>query len=168
VPTLPAAGLLLYRADPGGGLEVLLFPRGAATGTPSSGKFLEIPCWELPSTLPVPASRAGVPYEPRRREKPRLTAQRTMDRLLVAAHDSFAALTGFDPPGPFTPLGGVKTRGHRIVYVWACPCGPEAAPGGGGRFAALDEARAVVDPQQRRFVDQLGVLVGGVEAAGPS
>jgi len=165
---LPAAGLLLYRVVAPGRLEVLLFPRGAATGTPSSGRFLEIPCWALPSSLPEQASRAGRPYEPRRREKPRLTAKRTMDRLLITARESFGALTGFAAPGPFTPLGGVKMRGHRIVYAWACPCGRDAAPGGGGRFVALDTARTLIEPQQRRFVDQLGVLVGGVEAAGPS
>ena len=165
MPSLPAAGLLLYRVAAPGRLEVLLFPRGAATGTPSSGKLLEIPCWELPSALPEPASRAGLPYEPRRREKPRLTAKRTMDRLLVTARESFAALTGFDPGGPFTALGGVKMRGHRIVYVWACPCG-DPGPAGGGRFVALETARAAIEPQQRRFVDQLAVLIGGVEADG--
>jgi hypothetical protein len=168
VPTLPAAGLLLGRVAAPGRLEVLLFPRGAATGTPSSGKLLEIPCWELPSAPPEPASRAGLPYEPRRREKPRLTARRTMDRLLVTARESFAALTGFDPSGPFTALGGVKLRGHRIVYVWGCPGGSDAGPAGGGRFVELEKARAVIEPQQRRFVDQLAVLIGGVEAAGPS
>lgn len=166
MPTLPAAGLLLYRVAAPGRLEVLLFPRGAATGTPSSGKLLEIPCWELPTALSEPVSRAGLPYEPRRREKPRLTAGRTMDRLLITARESFGALTGFEAPGPFTPLGGVKMRGHRVVYAWACPCEPEDALAGGGRFVALETARAAIEPQQRRFVDQLGVLVGGVEAAG--
>ncbi len=166
MPTLPGSGLLLYRCRPAadassGGeqvIDVLLFPRGAATGTPSSGKLLEIPWWELPSSLPEPASRAGLPYEPRRREKPRLTARRTMDRLLEQARSSFNLLTGFETSPPFLPLGGVKMRGHRIVYVWGCACPPGTTPGGPGRFVPLDQARDVIEPQQRHFLEQLEVL----------
>jgi predicted NUDIX family NTP pyrophosphohydrolase len=85
-----------------------------------------------------------------------------MDGLLDRARASFAALTGVEPPGPFLPLGGVKMRRHRIVYVWGSACRPDAAPAGAGRFLPLDEARAAIEPQQRRFLDQLAVLVGGV------
>jgi hypothetical protein len=186
VPAVPSSGLLLYRAgeslDPvagrdgeetaarAGGLEVLLLPRGAAAGDPNSADVrFEIPSWPLgPAVDDAPESRAGRSFTPRPPgEKPRLTAQRTMDELLRQARVSFAVLTGVEPPGPFLPLGGVKMRRHRIVYVWGCVCGPADAPAA-GRFLPLAEARARIEPQQRRFLDQLAVLVGRAGTADDS
>jgi hypothetical protein len=183
MPSVPSSGLLPYRlrerldpvaggdgeeaAAPAGGLEVLLLPRAAApVNEISSEVAFEIPVWRLePANEAAQTSRAGQAFAPRPRdEKPRLTAQRTMDELLEQARVSFAALTGVEPPGPFLPLGGVKMRRHRIVYVWGCACSPAAVPAA-GRFLPLAEARARIEPQQRRFLDQLAVLVGRAGAA---
>jgi hypothetical protein len=156
------------RAEGEGGatplLEVLLFPRGAATGATTSDRVLEIPCWQLPPSLPQPASRAGLPFEPRPREKPRLTAKRTMGNLLEQARTSFAAFSGLCPNGPFLPLGGVKMRGHRIAYMWACDGEGLAASSAGGRYVPLSKARSMIEPQQRRFLDQLVGLVASGSA----
>jgi predicted NUDIX family NTP pyrophosphohydrolase len=184
VPSVLSSGLLLYRVGEAGHpadgpsgeetaargtrLEVLLFPRAGTSGAAvAKHVVLRIPVWELePPGEARPASRAGQSFSPRPRgEKPRLTAQRTMDRLLDRARVSFAAITGVEPPGPFLPLGGVKMRRHRIVYVWGCACRPDTAPAA-ARFLPLDEARAGIEPQQRRFLDQLAVLVGGAGTDG--
>ena len=125
--------------------------------------------------------------------KQRAIAQRSLEQLLDHARSGFAALTGREALGPFLPLGGVKMRLHRVVYVWACETAEAPAPiipAGAGRasaaatsaatlgdgpalrgasrvpfgdaeFLPLAEARSLIEPQQRRFLDQLeGLLTG--------
>jgi predicted NUDIX family NTP pyrophosphohydrolase len=192
MPFTPGAGLLVYRLGQGG-VEVLLFRR--ARLRPAAGKRepLHIPTWELdpPADPGAAQGRAGLPFDPRPRVKQRLVARRSLDQLLELARRNFAVLTGLEPDGPFLPLGGVKMRLHRVVYVWACavvvapepdasagalslsPAGgsagdlerespaasPAASPHAGGEFLRFTEARARVEPQQRRFLDQLEGLL---------
>lgn len=97
--------------------------------------------------------------------------------LLAAAQREFFEETGFAPHGPYLPLGGVKYRNHKIVYAWACEgdCNPEEMisfpfalewpPRSGvmrefpeadrAAFFALADARDVILPAQRRFIDDL-------------
>jgi hypothetical protein len=137
------------------------------------------------------AGRADLRFESRPRVKQRVVAKHSLDTLLDHACHNFAALTGLQPPGPFLPLGGVKMRLHRVVYVWACamteapaPAAPagahrEQATGisagateseaalvrpvrmayGDAEFLPLAEARALIEPQERRFLDQLEGLL---------
>ena len=159
---------------------------------PAGADLLSIPVWELgrPQGVAQPASPAGLPFDSRPRVKQRVVAKRSLEQLLERAREGFAALTGLRPPGPFLPLGGVKMRLHRVVYVWACDTteaapvllaaergspvaavsspedGMAPSPGhaayAGAGFLPLDEARVAIDPQQRRFLDQLEGLLPGL------
>ena len=40
------------------------------------------------------------------------------DRLAAALRECREE-TGYEPEGPFTPLGGVKYKNHKVVYAWA-------------------------------------------------
>jgi len=110
------------------------------------------------------------------------------DCLLAVARREFLEETGLDPdqvaaPGAaYVPLGGVKQRGHKIVYVWALEgdCDPAAIrsnefemewPPRSGRTARFPEvdraawfdlptAREKIVSGQRRFLDDLAALVG--------
>jgi predicted NUDIX family NTP pyrophosphohydrolase len=196
MPSTPGAGLLVYRLGLSG-VEVLLFHRARLRPAAGEREPLHIPTWELdPPTGPSAApGRAGLPFESRPRVKHRVIARRSLDQLRELAQRNFAVLTGLEPDGPFLPLGGVKMRLHRVVYVWACvlaavpepeasagvlspsPAGdsvgqaaggpnrewaaaqPARSPYAGGEFLQLAEARARVEPQQRRFLDQLEGLL---------
>ena len=109
--------------------------------------------------------------------------------LLAAAQREFIEETGFTPRGPFTSLGGVKRRTHKIVYAWAFEgdCDPgelvsntfemEWPPRSGrllqvpevdrAAFFGLDEAREAIVSYQRRFLDELEGIVAGRGAAEP-
>jgi hypothetical protein len=196
LPSTPGAGLLVYRLGLTG-VEVLLFRRARLRPAAGERELLHIPTWELdPPTGPGAApGRAGLPFESRPRVKQRVVAGRSLDQLRELAQRNFAVLTGLEPDGPFLPLGGVKMRLHRVVYVWACSVAgapePEASTGAlspssagdscgqaagglnrewaaaqpahgpytGAEFLELAEARARIEPQQRRFLDQLEGLL---------
>ncbi len=94
--------------------------------------------------------------------------------------------TGLEPAGPFQPLGGVKAHGHKLIFAWAVEhdCDPAQLrsntfsmewPPRSGRTAefpevdraawfTLDAAREAIVPAQRRFVDDLGVVVAAADA----
>jgi hypothetical protein len=202
VPSTPGAGLLVYRLAQGG-VEVLLFHRARLRPVTGGQELLYIPTWELDPPPAAAPGRAGLPFDSRPRVKQRVVARRSMDQLLQLACANFVGLTGLQPAGPFLPLGGVKMRLHRVVYVWACSVeapGPQGPPGAvlssppaargatspspsqdptpavaftpeytgasaghasyaGAEFLRLAEARALVEPQQRRFLDQLEGLL---------
>ena len=162
MPSVPGAGLLVYRRreESGGSASV---PARPPEADGRRAHTAPIPVWELrpPADADAPAARAGLPFETRRNVKQRVVAERSLDRLLEHARRSFTALTKLEPPGPFLPLGGVKMRLHRVVYVWACEMsGAPADPAGSDvAFLPLSEARALIEPQQRRFLDQLEGLL---------
>lgn len=89
------------------------------------------------------------------------------------AREELARLLGAPVPDECEPLGGVKMRGHRIVYAWAgedlAAAEPILAPAASASGAAacdrvgyldLPTARTFVDAQQRRFLDQLEGVLG--------
>jgi predicted NUDIX family NTP pyrophosphohydrolase len=109
------------------------------------------------------------------------------DGRLAAARREFREETGFDPHdlagpgGRYLPLGGVKQRGHKIVYAWALEgdCDPSLIvseqlemewPPRSGRTITIPEvdraewfdlgaAREAINPGQRRFLDELEALL---------
>jgi len=168
MPTGPSAGLLLYRRV-AAGTEVLLFHKA---GPAFAGR--DAGAWTVaisPLIPPEPSASVTGPdggFQPRvRPRKPRLTAASLQEALEEHARDEIEALTGFSVPQDCAALGGVKMRGHRIVYAWACEdrsgcepvlARPQADSGRAYDRAAwhpLETARALIDPQQRRFLDQL-------------
>jgi predicted NUDIX family NTP pyrophosphohydrolase len=100
---------------------------------------------------------------------------------LEAAMREFREETGFDPAGPYLPLGTVTQRSGKIVHAWAFEgdCDPAAAssnltstewPPRSGRlieipeidrvsFFAIDVAREVINAGQARLLDRLLELV---------
>lgn len=100
---------------------------------------------------------------------------------LEAALREFREETGFDPAGPYLPLGTVTQRSGKIVHAWAFEgdCDPAAAssnltstewPPRSGRlieipeidrvsFFAIDVAREVINAGQARLLDRLLELV---------
>lgn len=142
---------------------MLLFRRARFRPAAGGRESLHVPLWELgpPAGAGAPADRAGLPFDSRQPVKQRVIAERSLDRLLEQARCGFTELTGLELAGPFLPLGGVKMRLHRVVYVWACEAN-EAPTLADAFFLPLAEARALVEPQQRRFLDQLeGLLDAG-------
>lgn len=154
-------------AEPAGGAEA---PAGEPAGPPAE---------------PPPA-----PAEPWRRPpkvKPRLEA--AVADLLAVAKREFREETGMDadalaaPGADYRPLGGIKQRGHKIVYAWALEGDADAGamvsdtfeiewPPRSGRAAAFPEvdraawfplaaAREAITAGQRRFLDDLQVIAGG-------
>lgn len=171
-----SAGLLLYRRTPPGAdgraagapghLEVLLVhPGGPYWAKKDAG------AWSIPKGE-AEAGELGGPAA----------------GLLNVARREFREETGLDPdqlaaPGAaYVPLGGVKQRGHKIVYAWALEgdCDPSTVrsnefamewPPRSGRTASFPEvdraawfdlptARAKILASQRRFLDELDALVG--------
>jgi len=188
-----SAGLLLYRwggASEEGErrLEVLLVhPGGPYWAKKDAG------AWSIPKgeAEPEELGAAAPSAEPRRRPakaKPRLAA--ACGDLLAVAKREFREETGFAPDelavpdgAGYVPLGGIKQRGHKIVFVWALEgdCDAEAAvsegfamewPPRSGQTATFPEvdraawfglaaARAAIVVGQRRFLDDLEVVAGG-------
>jgi predicted NUDIX family NTP pyrophosphohydrolase len=183
-----SAGLLLYRRA-ASGLEVLLVHPG---GPYWAGK--DAGAWSIPKGEAEPGELGGAQPAPERDAawrrpvpaKPRLRAAAA--DLLAVARREFREETGFDadalavPDAAFTSLGGVKQRGHKIVYVWALEgdCDPAAVrsdefemewPPRSGRTAQFPEAdraawfdlataREKLLVGQRRFLDDLVAIVG--------
>ncbi len=186
-----SAGLLIYRravdsnaaaADRGATcLEVLLVHPGG----PYWAKK-DLGAWSIPKGEAEPDELGEARPAPERDAawrrpapaKPRLAAAQA-DLLAVARRETREE-TGLEPPGPFTPLGGVKAHHHKLVYAWAVEfdCDADAVtsndfempwPPRSGRTARFPEvdraawfdfetAREKIVPVQRRFLDDLAVL----------
>lgn len=180
MPSVPSAGLLAF-ARAGAGVRVFL--PGAGGRPPvgrSPGEIRRVPSWEWrppavgPGRRPAdPAAAAELSIEERLRRPPR-GPKPTAEQLLEAARSGFAADFGVALDPPFLSLGGVKQHHHRLLYVWAREVdaavaatiahhvsGPRAAV-----FVDLAEARRIVVPPHRRFIDQLAALELGTSAAG--
>lgn len=199
-----SAGILLFRwvassggsrrggtqgGDAGRSLEVLLVHPGGPYWAKKDAGAWSIPKGEAqPGELGEerPAPERDAAWRRPAPAKPRLRAAAA--DLLAVAKREFREETGFDPDGLAAPgaayaaLGGVKQRGHKIVYVWALEgdCDPatlrsdefemEWPPRSGraARFPEIDRAawfdlataREMIVAGQRRFLDDV-VLLGG-------
>jgi len=187
-----SAGLLLFRRrdDPETGerrLEVLLVHPGGPYWARKDAGAWSIPKGEAePDELGTPQAAPAEPWRRPPKVKPRLRAAAA--DLLAVAKREFREATGLDPdtlsaPGAAClPLGGVKQRGHKIVYVWAlegdCDAGAATSedfemewPPRSGRTARFPEvdraawfdlptAHRKILAAQRRFLDDLVVLAG--------
>lgn len=102
--------------------------------------------------------------------------------LLKTAVREFEEETGCVPSGPFVPLGNVRQKGGKVVHAWACAgegdCSAMASntfalewPPRSGRmqefpeidraaFFDLEEARRMINPAQRPFLDALRQQLG--------
>jgi predicted NUDIX family NTP pyrophosphohydrolase len=96
---------------------------------------------------------------------------------LETARREFKEETGFEPQGPFLPLGSITQRSGKIVHAWAFEgdCDPSAIvsmdttvewPVKSGRrivvpeidraaFFSIEEARVAVNPAQAPLFDRL-------------
>jgi predicted NUDIX family NTP pyrophosphohydrolase len=194
-----------------GHLEVLLVhPGGPYWANRDAGS------WSIPKGEAEPDELASAPpsREPWQRPpkvKPKLAAS-SADLLAVAKRE-FREETGFDPDelalktatvaagagvaaasGPrYLPLGGIKQRGHKIVYAWALEgdCDVSAVvseefpmewPPRSGQtrtypevdraaWFGLQAAGKAIVPGQRRFLDDLAATIatpaGGTALASP-
>ncbi len=173
-----SAGLLLYRriSDPQTGasaLEVLLVhPGGPYWAKKDAG------AWSIPKGLADP-HELGTQWGA-------VKAAAVRDRvagadLLAVARREVREETGLGPEGPFLPLGGVKMRGHKLVFAWAVEHDCDATAITSNTFTmewpprsgvqaefpevdraawfTLEEAREALVPAQRRFLDDLAVVV---------
>jgi predicted NUDIX family NTP pyrophosphohydrolase len=102
---------------------------------------------------------------------------------LAAAVREFREETGFEPRGPYIPLGDVTQRAGKIVHAWAFEgdCDPsnlvstrvpvEWPPRSGRilqvpeldhvRFFAIEEALRLINPAQAAFLTRLLAIVDG-------
>ncbi len=193
MPTM-SAGLLLYRwhvvEDGERRLQVLLVHPGG----PYWAKK-DLGAWSIPKgevTAEELLGRAGAAGRPVgvADESPDATAgpADAVADLLPVARREVREETGLEPAGPFLPLGGVKAHHHKLVYAWAVEHDADAAavasntfsiewpPRSGARaeFPEVDRAawfdlpsaRRAILSAQRRFVDDLAVLVGGEGGTG--
>ncbi len=126
----------------------------------------------------------GGPYWAERHEGAWSIPKGGMDKgetPLEAALREFREETGFEPAGPFLPLGTVTQRSGKIVHAWAFEgdCDPAAAssnvtstewPPKSGRlieipeidrvaFFTIADARRVINVGQARLLDRLRDLV---------
>jgi len=181
-----SAGVLLFRRV-AAGLEVLLVHPGGPYWAKKDAGAWSIPKGEgEPEELGVAPAAPAEPWRRPPKVKPRLRAA-TADLLAVAKRE-FREETGFDPdalaaPGAaYLPLGGVKQRGHKIVYMWALEGDCDASlvisepfemewPPRSGKQASfpevdraawfgLEAAREKLLAAQRRFLDDLAALAG--------
>ncbi|MEZ5126137.1 MAG: NUDIX domain-containing protein [Thermoleophilia bacterium] len=193
-----SAGILLYRrvgaaalvsGEPDASVpavEVLLVHPGGPYWAKRDAGAWSIPKGEAEEgELGAPPPPAE-PWQRPAKVKPRLRAGST--DLLAVAKREFREETGFDAdalalsvPANYLPLGGVKQRGHKIVYVWALEgdCDPALAsstpftmewPPHSGERASFPEvdraawftlaaAHDAILAGQRRFLDDLEALV---------
>jgi predicted NUDIX family NTP pyrophosphohydrolase len=99
------------------------------------------------------------------------------EEMLRAAVREFTEETGFQPTGPFLPLGSITQRGGKVVHAWAFEgdCDPsrltsvttmtEWPPRSGrlievpeidrARFFSLHEARRAINVAQVELLDRL-------------
>jgi predicted NUDIX family NTP pyrophosphohydrolase len=125
-----SAGTLLYRG-PREALEVLLVhPSGAYNRTSP---------WGIPKGMPDPG-----------------------EALEDAARRETREETGVVVSGPLTPLESiVYVKSRKRVYCFAGPAPEGAAPTcaswevDGARFMPMEEARKLIHPDQRPFLDRL-------------
>jgi predicted NUDIX family NTP pyrophosphohydrolase len=100
---------------------------------------------------------------------------------LAAAVREFREETGFEPCGPYRPLGEITQRGGKVVHAWAFEgdCDPSRLtslevpvewPPRSGRivnvpeldrvqFFTIDEARRTINPAQTAFLNRLIVAI---------
>ncbi len=160
MPRAVSAGLLMYRVREQH-LEVLLaHPGGPYWARKDDGVW----------TIPKGAAGDG-------------------EELLAAARREFFEETGLESQPPYTPLGAVKYRNHKVVHAWAFVGDFDPAelvsnltsmawPRGTGRvieFPEVDraawfdlaEAAMKILPAQRRFLFDLEALVESAGTASP-
>lgn len=153
-----SAGLLMYR-ECDDGLEVFLaHPGGPYWKNRDEG------AWTIPKGL----------------------VEEGEDPLATACRE-FAEETGFEPRGPFLPLGDVRQKGGKIVVAWAFAGDADPAsiccnsfsmewPPKSGRMIDVpeidrcawfdpDTARIKLNPAQAAFVDRLVALRAAQETA---
>jgi predicted NUDIX family NTP pyrophosphohydrolase len=156
-----SAGLLLFRRPTSDTLQVLLAHPGG-------------PYWQARHegawTLPKGGIHPG--------ETP-----------LQAAIREFQEETGFEPCGPFIPLGRITQRSGKIVHAWAFEgdCDPESLVSITARtewpprsrryidvpeidraeFFSVDEARTAINVAQAELIDRLVELLDGLGPQGP-
>lgn len=163
-----------------------MHPGGPSSAGKGAGAW-SIPKGEVRPGAPDTIARPAEPWRRPAKVKLRLAADGA--DLLAVARREFAEETGFRPdelaaPGAeYVPLGGIKQRGHRIVFVWSlegdCDAGEVVGeglamerPSRSGRTAAFAEvdrvawftipaAREAIVSGQRRFLDDLEVVAGG-------
>ncbi len=151
-----SAGILLYRREPGGVLEVLL---GHPGGPYHANR--DLGAWSLPKGEVEPG-----------------------EDLLAVARREFEEETGHPAPdGPVIALGTVRQKGGKLVHAWAVEgdLDPAAAvsntfsipwPPGSGTLAAFPEidrvawfdpaeARRRIKDAQAAFLDRLEESLGG-------
>jgi predicted NUDIX family NTP pyrophosphohydrolase len=97
--------------------------------------------------------------------------------LLEAAQRETREETGFEPKGPFLPLGRVRQKSGKVVHAWAAPFDGDVSqlrsneieidwpPRSGKRITVpeldraeyfdLDRARPKLNPAQAEFLDRL-------------
>jgi predicted NUDIX family NTP pyrophosphohydrolase len=139
VPHKQSAGTLLYRRTDGG-LEVLLVH-------PSGGYNRHAP-WGIPKGIPDD-SETDLEQTARRE---------TLEETGVTA-------------GPLVPLGFIDyQKSRKRVFCFAGPAPADAAPRTASwevdqaRFVRLAEARDLMHPDQRAFLDRLEAHLNGAEA----
>jgi predicted NUDIX family NTP pyrophosphohydrolase len=135
-----SAGTLLYRYDKNGQLEVLLVH--------PSGNYNRKSPWGIPKGLPD----EGEALEAAARRE-------TMEETSIVA-------------GSLTPLGSInytKSRKRVHAFAGACPdCSARCASWEVDRaeFVPIAQARALMHPEQRPFLDRLEELLGSQPAGG--
>jgi predicted NUDIX family NTP pyrophosphohydrolase len=139
-PSKQSAGTLLYRRTDGSVEVLIVHP---------SGSYNRRAPWSIPKGIP---NDGETDLE--------ATARReTLEETGVIA-------------GPLTPLGFIDyTKSRKRVYCFAGPAPDSAAPRTASwevdqaRFVRLAEARDLLHPDQRTFLDRLAVHLNGAEAA---
>ena len=190
-----SAGILLFRrataAGADGALEVLLVHPGGPYWAKKDAGAWSIPKGEAEAGELGEAPPPAQPWQRPAKVKPRLRAAAA--DLLAVAKREFREETGLvadelalRPPARYVPLGGIKQRGHKVVYVWAlegdCDAAAIAAedfvmewPPRSGKRAAFPEvdraawfplaaAREAILTGQRRFLDDLAVVAGAASS----
>ena len=137
-----SAGTLLYRKD-GDRMTVLIVH--------PAGPYNRHSPWSIPKGV----AEAGETFEDTARRETREE-------------------TGLAPVGPLRSLGHIDyTRSRKRVHGYAAPA-PEGEPRGQesevdrAEFHPMDEARRLLHPDQKVFVDRLAVLLAEDEAGPPS
>jgi hypothetical protein len=124
----------------------------------------QVPQWQASGLEDQPAASIE-----ERLRRPSTGHPPTREQMLDLARTGFAAAVGTLPSGSFRFLGGVKQHRHRVLYVWASELdcrslGPASEPPDAAplmRYVDLRAARQLIVPSQRRFLDELEILLRG-------